>query len=434
LLIIRTDNAREFKALEPWALKKGIQIEFTEPDTPQQNGVAERLNRHLLEMTRAILIDADVPKEYWPYAITMANYLRNRAVRVPGTKKTPFEMWMGHPPDMSKFRIPFSRVWFYRKTNDKLEPRAVEGVFIGYESSRNHYTVMAKRDRKIYRVTNPIFLENKRGFISKEPGVRDLGEEPVFQRIFGVPEASSGTGGGIAEAPGASNAASNASNDGGSMNTASTEGTASTEDVGSAGSAGGARDVGDVENEVEIEAEAEGGNITGKSGQNSGLTNQQPEVVIPIYRTPSREEPISNPSRTASRSSLSPSPTPIPTEPSGTCRPSRIRKPTQAAIESKQTEAIYGRKPRAQRRREEREASRDPSLRLAVEQQRINEVANLAVALELHLADHNAFKANANDELNGQIPIPKTYQEAINDPTYGAKWREAVKLELNNLI
>ncbi|CBF84313.1 hypothetical protein AN2635.2 [Aspergillus nidulans FGSC A4] len=66
LLIIRTDNAREFKALEPWALKKGIQIEFTEPDTPQQNSMAERLNQYLLEMTRAILIDADVPKEYWP--------------------------------------------------------------------------------------------------------------------------------------------------------------------------------------------------------------------------------------------------------------------------------------------------------------------------------------------------------------------------------
>jgi transposase InsO family protein len=44
LLVIRTDNAKEFKALEPWALKKGIRIEFTEPDTPQQNGVAERLN------------------------------------------------------------------------------------------------------------------------------------------------------------------------------------------------------------------------------------------------------------------------------------------------------------------------------------------------------------------------------------------------------
>jgi transposase InsO family protein len=37
--------------LEPWALKKGIQIKFTKPDTPQQNSIAERLNRHLLEIT-----------------------------------------------------------------------------------------------------------------------------------------------------------------------------------------------------------------------------------------------------------------------------------------------------------------------------------------------------------------------------------------------
>jgi transposase InsO family protein len=64
LLTIRTDNAKEFKAQVSWILKLGIQFEFTEPDTPQQNGVAERLNRHLLETTRAILSDADVPKEY----------------------------------------------------------------------------------------------------------------------------------------------------------------------------------------------------------------------------------------------------------------------------------------------------------------------------------------------------------------------------------
>jgi Integrase core domain. len=93
LLIIRTDNIKEFKFLEPWALKKGIRIEFTEPDSPWQNGMAERLNRYLLEMIQAILIDSDIPKEYWPYAIRFANYLQNRVVKVRGTKKTPFEIW-----------------------------------------------------------------------------------------------------------------------------------------------------------------------------------------------------------------------------------------------------------------------------------------------------------------------------------------------------
>jgi transposase InsO family protein len=126
LLTIQTDNAKEFKAQVSWTLKLGIQVEFTEPDTPQQNGVAERLNRHLLETTRAILSDADVPKQ-------IANHLRNRTIIVRGThQKTPFELWKGHPPDILKFRNPFCRVWFHKKQNNKLEPRAVEGVFISY--------------------------------------------------------------------------------------------------------------------------------------------------------------------------------------------------------------------------------------------------------------------------------------------------------------
>jgi transposase InsO family protein len=59
----------EFKAQKPWAAKQGIQFEFTEPDTPQQNAIVERLNQHLLERTRAIMIQANIPKEYWPYAV-----------------------------------------------------------------------------------------------------------------------------------------------------------------------------------------------------------------------------------------------------------------------------------------------------------------------------------------------------------------------------
>jgi transposase InsO family protein len=418
LLIIRTDNAKEFKALEPWALGQGIRIEFIEPDTPQQNGVAERLNRLLLEMTRAILIDADVPKEYWPYAIKMANYLRNRTIRVRGTKKTPFEIWMGHPPDLSKFRIPFCRVWFHRKTSDKMDPRAIEGVFIGYQSSKNHYMVMAK-DRKIYRVTNPIFLENKRGFISKEPGVRDIRDEPAFQRIFEETTVPTAIGDGI--------------------------GTVSNE-VGVSGGAGSA-----TREDVDISVEVGGSEpIEGDDSQSFELTNQSAGMNSPPNNV---ESPGSQ--RTVQRDSTSRSPQPDPSQPepagpagpiqpllqpsrtgsSSLLRSNRIRKPTQAAIESKQTEALYGRKPRAQHRREEREALRDPSPRLlAAEQQRIHEVANLAVALELHLNDHDAFRTKAKTEFNGQIPIPKTYEEAIRDPIYGSKWREAIRLELSNLI
>jgi hypothetical protein len=59
-------------------------------------------------------------------------------------------------------------------------------------------------------------------------------------------------------------------------------------------------------------------------------------------------------------------------------------------------------------------------------------MANLVVAMELYLGDYNAFRAR--EEVKKQIPIPKTYQEVVSDPTYGTKWKEAIRLELSNLI
>jgi hypothetical protein len=47
---------------------------------------------------------------------------------------------------------------------------------------------MARKDRQIHLVTNPIFLEDSPSFLSKDPGDRDLATEPVFQRQYGIPE------------------------------------------------------------------------------------------------------------------------------------------------------------------------------------------------------------------------------------------------------
>ena len=153
LITIRTDNAKEFEALKPWAEKKGIDIEFIEPHTPAQNGVAERLNRFLLEVARAIHISAKVSNRYWPWSIKMANHIRNRTIIVKNSGgRTPYEIWTGKSPDISKFRKPFSKVWFHIEQNDKMEPRVIEGAFIGYCTSKNQYSVLARRDRKVYRV------------------------------------------------------------------------------------------------------------------------------------------------------------------------------------------------------------------------------------------------------------------------------------------
>ena len=72
--------------------------ELTIPKTPQQNGVAECLNRTLVETVRSMLSDSKLPKRFWAEALSTAVYLRNRSPTRAVQKMTPFEAWtnVGH--------------------------------------------------------------------------------------------------------------------------------------------------------------------------------------------------------------------------------------------------------------------------------------------------------------------------------------------------
>ena len=78
--VLKTDNARDYfnSILGPYLSKNGIIHISSCIDTPQQNGVAERKNRHLLEVARAIMFTNNVPKHFWGEAILTATYLINR--------------------------------------------------------------------------------------------------------------------------------------------------------------------------------------------------------------------------------------------------------------------------------------------------------------------------------------------------------------------
>lgn len=78
--IFRSDNGREYfnQILEKKFSHKGIIHQSSCTDTPQQNGVAERKNKHLLEVARALLFTTNVPKNLWGEAVLMATHLINR--------------------------------------------------------------------------------------------------------------------------------------------------------------------------------------------------------------------------------------------------------------------------------------------------------------------------------------------------------------------
>jgi hypothetical protein len=91
LVNIQFDNAKEFVALKPWAEDHGINLEFTKTYIPSQNGVAEHLNKTLLEITRSLLLGMSIPKCFWPYIVQMANFIKNRIVLLKGEDKLPYE-------------------------------------------------------------------------------------------------------------------------------------------------------------------------------------------------------------------------------------------------------------------------------------------------------------------------------------------------------
>ena len=94
---LRTDNGGEFtsKCFQAHLKACGIRHELTIPKTPEQNGVAERLNRTLVETTRAMLLDAKLPHMFWAEAISTAAYLRNRSPTSAVEGTTPHQAWYG---------------------------------------------------------------------------------------------------------------------------------------------------------------------------------------------------------------------------------------------------------------------------------------------------------------------------------------------------
>ncbi|GJS22438.1 putative ribonuclease H-like domain-containing protein [Tanacetum coccineum] len=106
--IIRCDNGTEFKnkVMDDFCREKGIRREYSVARTPQQNGVAERRNRTLIEAARTMLADSKLPTTFWAEAVSTACYVQNRVLVVKPHNKTPYELFRGFKPALS-FMRPF---------------------------------------------------------------------------------------------------------------------------------------------------------------------------------------------------------------------------------------------------------------------------------------------------------------------------------------
>ncbi|GJX69688.1 putative ribonuclease H-like domain-containing protein [Tanacetum coccineum] len=163
--IIRSDNGTEFKnkVMDEFCREKGIKREYSVARTPQQNGVAERKNRTLIEAARTMLADSKLPTTFWAEAVSTACYVQNRVLIVKPHNKTPYELFRGIKPAIG-FMKPFGCHVTILNTLDKLgkfDGKSDEGFFVGYSLSSKAFRVYNIRTRKVQENLHIGFLENK---------------------------------------------------------------------------------------------------------------------------------------------------------------------------------------------------------------------------------------------------------------------------------
>ncbi|GJY31356.1 putative ribonuclease H-like domain-containing protein [Tanacetum coccineum] len=170
---IRCDNGTEFKNRDviEFCGSKGIKREYSNARTPQQNGVAERKNRTLIEAARTMLADLFLPNTFWAEAVSTACYVLNRVLVTKPQNKTPYELVTGKIPIISYIR-PFGCHVTILNTIDhlgKFEGKSDEGFLVGYSLQSKAFRVYNLETKRVEENLHITFLENKPNVEGKGP-------------------------------------------------------------------------------------------------------------------------------------------------------------------------------------------------------------------------------------------------------------------------
>ncbi|GJY34716.1 retrovirus-related pol polyprotein from transposon TNT 1-94 [Tanacetum coccineum] len=188
IVSIRTDHGREFDnevQFGEFCNANGITHNFSAPRTPQSNGVVERKNRTLQEMSRTMLNEQSLPQKFWCNAVDTSTYILNRILIRAILGKTPYEILRGRKPTLDYFRV-FGSKCFILNTKDyltKFDPKSYEGVFLGYSQNSKAYIILNKHTRKIEESLNVTFDETPPPSKTSPLVDDDLDEEEAIREI-----------------------------------------------------------------------------------------------------------------------------------------------------------------------------------------------------------------------------------------------------------
>ncbi|CAN1180130.1 Copia protein, partial [Linum perenne] len=168
--ILRSDNGTEYfnDSFKTFSQTIGLVQQSSCSNTPQQNGIAERKNRHLLEVTRALMFSANVPKYFWGDALLTATYLINRMPSKVLNFKTPLNGLLDvFPSHRLSTDLPlkiFGCICFTyipAQFRSKLDHRSQKCIFLGYSATKKGYLCFEPTIRKLYTSMDVVFWENQ---------------------------------------------------------------------------------------------------------------------------------------------------------------------------------------------------------------------------------------------------------------------------------
>ncbi|CAI7905513.1 unnamed protein product [Closterium sp. NIES-54] len=162
VLRLHSDKGGEFSSarLGAFCRIQGIRQTFTLPASPQQNGIAERRIGMVMDEARTSMIHAAAPHFLWPFAVQYAGHQLNLQPRVSLPETSPTLRWTGKVGDASAFRVWGSWAFVRDLSADKLSPRAVPCVFLGFPPDAPRWQIYHPTSRRVLSSQDVTFDES----------------------------------------------------------------------------------------------------------------------------------------------------------------------------------------------------------------------------------------------------------------------------------
>lgn len=174
---VRCDNTLEYIAgrFKEFCDARGIRLQHSEPYEHEHNGRIERYNRSVMEKTRALLYEANLPDRFWSYAAYAACYLLNRLPTAALDYSTPYKKWNDRKANLKNLRVfgCVAREMVPYEKQTKLEPKSKDTILVGFTDTG--YILFDVRNEKISTSSNVLFHE--------ELNIADIGAIELIEEI-----------------------------------------------------------------------------------------------------------------------------------------------------------------------------------------------------------------------------------------------------------